>query len=293
MTATPTSSQPPTAPAVRTALARLRAQGRQPGSDRLAALHLALPVDAIPALAVDVAGAGLRHRGAEVPLTADVSGDAVSLAQAAHAGDETYLDLDADPANWVKVLRSGQWQIVFGTDLLGLPALMLDPGLGRADAVEAARVLLSYPNLGLPAVLPLPSGMVLVDGDDKAVFVRSVSGAAPVVETRGLVDVDGVRAEVETLLGARDSRTVRLHAEPGSEVVEYVLTLDGGWQALVPATVTEHGAVVGVPRDRIALAVAVDGLPDGFTQVGRSVREGAVAARHDDSGHVVLLRRLG
>lgn len=104
----------------------------------LTALHLALPSDVAPQLAVRSTGGVLSWREVTLPRSGDLVVDALLLAHLGARQEDRWLDLSADRAGWVKPVRSGRRTVVFGSSVvLGLPVLVADAALSQKQVLEA------------------------------------------------------------------------------------------------------------------------------------------------------------
>jgi len=164
---TPTATtRPPSYDQVVDALRMLRLPAdEQPA----AAVHLATATDVAVGMAATVQpgddGPCWQLRGIVAVETADPARFAVTLANAVHRPDDRYLDLTGDPARWVKTMRSGAAQIVFGSQLLfHLPVIHADVTLPVGDLYEVVRQLSTDPTFQPPAISTGRAGSLLISG---------------------------------------------------------------------------------------------------------------------------------
>ena len=111
-------TQPPSAEQISLALGRLPNYPRDEAQALTRALHLALPADEIPLMVVTRESDGLHYRGTVIPEGDGVAEVASRVARAGWRRDDLFLDLDAEPSSWIKVVRSGSRRIAFGARLL-------------------------------------------------------------------------------------------------------------------------------------------------------------------------------
>jgi hypothetical protein len=292
------SVTPPTAVALRAAVARLP----RPVSVRTAALHLATPVSEAVGIAVRATDDGWRYRQCVVAATSDPYTDAAVLAAAGHRHEDTYLDLDATPDNWVKVRRSGCRRVAFGTDVLfGAPLVVLDDHVPDEAAGRFATRIATGDPIGSPAVLNLAGLVVLAEAGSRTWELTSPTAArtgspSPVelgdIEMAGTVDVSACGSIIAAKLGAIafDAEFVG-QLRTGVVVIRYVLDLLDLWQAEVPAALSMSSELIGVPVTQVAPA-SPETLPPGWQWLGRYIYDDAVVACHRDSGIQAVLHRL-
>lgn len=282
---------PPSTEAVARALGRLP----QAASRRAAALHLALPVGEVPGIAVRRAEGRLRYRGVVVAESTDAVADAVAVVAAGHTGDDTYLELDGEPLGWLKLVRSGNRRVLFGTDVLfGAPLVSIEDGVPASVATEMFRRHLAGELAGPPVVDFVGGVSVLVDGIAASWVLRLGSGGEVEEAEHDRPPVEHPEEFASVLaaeMGAGAVEVVELGSRSvGTTDVEYLLSLESGWQVIVPVTLTPTTELVGVEPGSIGVAPAAE-LPPGYRWLGRSVWEDAMVAEHLASGYVVMLRR--
>lgn len=277
---------PPTPETVRAALSRLPA-----GVPQLAAaVHLALPADEVPGIAVVAGARVLRYRGAIVRSVGDPATVAAQLALAGHRVGDRYLDLDEDPLRWCKLIRSGSRRILFGTDVLfGAPGIALETGVDDDAAYRALSAHLTGELGAPPAVLGTEAGSVLVDGAPASIVLRPAVAIAPRVASPCQTPLNELTAELQELLAATSATQVVLTTTGGVVRAEVLCDLAAGWEAIVPVVLTETSELIGVPDGEIGRSTP-EPVPEGFAWRGCSLWEDAIAAEHRRSGITVLLR---
>lgn len=144
---------PPDDASIEQALARLR-----PGRPSDAVLHLALPRSEVIGISARTTASGWQWRGASV--TTRTRESALLLTRLGWVDGDTYLDLDDDPATWVKPIRSGAFTVLFGADLLfDFPRIFVDPRVQE----EPSR-LLTYVGSGHLAPGKTEAGISVTSG---------------------------------------------------------------------------------------------------------------------------------
>lgn len=106
---------------------------------------------------------------------------AARLAALGHRTGDCYLDLDGDVLGWLKVLRSGAWQVAFGVELLfSGPRISLAAGLPAAAAGAALRAWHRRELIDPPGLLETRWGHLLVGGNRRSwKFVAAPRAGAP------------------------------------------------------------------------------------------------------------------
>lgn len=287
-------TNPHAAEAIRVALAGLA----KPISPRAAALHLALPVDVAPSIAVRGVPGGWRYRGNVVTETADPAADAAALAEAGHRDGDTYHDLSAAPVTWTKLIASGHRRVLFGTDtLFGAPLVAVADGVTRGSALEVLAGHLGGETVNAPSLVPTRDGTVLVEGNPGSWTLRP--GFKPEPQRRHGLDLEtqeDALAAIETcgrgltseLQGTRYTFEVAGEEHPGMVDVEYTVDLEDGWVAKVPVSVSGASELVGVPQGAVQPGPGAD-VPEGYTY--RGVAGGKTVAYHETSGTLLRLER--
>lgn len=168
----------PTTPPAAGDVAAVLARYRFACTPASAAAFLASPVCLLPGVesGADETGVWVREesepRGDWVTPTA-VAQPACAAAARAHRDGDTYLDLSADPATWVKVLRSGVRRVATGPELLwGGPRIVLEDDVD-ANAVAVLAGLLRQGPVDFPLLLGDAAAPVLVDGNPRRVVLRA------------------------------------------------------------------------------------------------------------------------
>lgn len=190
-------------------------------SRRSAAMHLALPVTDVAGVHALDDGRHWRWRGITVPsprMGDEAVAAAALIAAGARPGDR-FLDLEAaNPALWVKPLRSGSHNVLFGAELvLGMPPLVADvrlpepvlrSALQRLAVSGAARREALLADVGL-ALQPLgqhqlltyaSSGMCVTGVDGAPSLLRTAQAVAD--DLQGYVVSVSPHAEMTALHGA-------------------------------------------------------------------------------------------
>lgn len=277
---------PPTASELRAALNRLPAGV----SASAAALHLALPEGEVLGIALALSRRSCHYRGITIDMVSDPAEAAAAVAAAGHRDGDSYLDLTGPAVRWCKLVRSGTRRILFGSDtLFAAPLIALETGVDDDAAFTALDAYLEGQLPSAPAVLDTAEGPVLVDSVGGSWVLRSPHAIAPRAAAGEPIDLEGLAAEIAADLGAVGTETVVLSATGGRVRAEVVCDLPGGWEAIIPATITYTSELLGVPSGEVAHAAAGP-LPQGFSWRGRSTWEDAAVACHDATGLVVLIR---
>ena len=274
-----------------------------------AALHLALPVTVVPAIAISYHAGGYNYRGTFVPFSGDPVADAVALASAGHTAGDRYLHLGhhggrPSLAKWLKFIASGSRTLVYGTDtLFGGPLVALEHGVPLAIACEVFSLWLEGSTPAVPGIIATQHGPVLLDGTPQSWDLRlarstgKADGPAP--EQDLLAEtydpgawLDQATAYVSEVFGVPGNAVVLSHRSGSPMEVEIVCALPGGWEVVVPATLTDGSEAFGLSSNDIAYGPAGD-APPGFVPVGTSVWEGVTAAEHRASGIIALVSLAG
>lgn len=277
MDATPTPS------GIETALDQLAPRDRAQ-----AALHLALPASEVLDFAVQARSTTWTWRGVSVDASADPVAAATLLAQLGRRDDDHYLDLGAEPSEWVKVVRSGARSFAFGSDLLfGGPSISADPGVPAGAHRAALRAWRA--GAQAPLALEVDGSVVLVDGDAESWALRAQEAPAVALAPTDEGDVEAMGAWLASELGAQALGSVVLGARGGGIEVEHHL-IATGWSLVVPVLVTGNSEVVGELTHDLLPAHAAD-VPDGWVARGWSLWHDTVVAEHVSSGVVARLKR--
>jgi hypothetical protein len=287
-------TQPPSAEQISLALGRLPNYPRDEAQALTRALHLALPADEIPLMVVTRESDGLHYRGTVIPEGDGVAEVASRVARAGWRRDDLFLDLDAEPSSWIKVVRSGSRRIAFGARLLfGTPELSLEDGVPEEVAYAVVQLAIDQA-VQAPQILFLSSEPVLLDGDAASWTLRSGDtmrwSEGPPMAMGNLTLGFAERIRVE--LGGDTVELVELvHGQDDSSDVE-VIVERGEWEFIVPAVITHAAEVIGVPSGAMVEDDVNVALPDDFKAVGLSRFEDAIVAVHTPTAYRVLVRQL-
>ena len=154
-------TRPPTPATLERAFARLPRDMNVNG-----ALHLALPLGEVPSVAVRRVGDSYSYRGMSCRAGSSPAALAARLASLGHRHSDEYLDLAGEVAGWLKVLRSGSWQVAFGAELLfGGPRISLSVDLPAAAAGAALDAWRRKELVDPPGLLETRWGHLLVGGN--------------------------------------------------------------------------------------------------------------------------------
>jgi hypothetical protein len=258
-----------------------------------AALHLALPADVAPEIAVRRTAEGLVYRGTVTRVGGDVFVTAATVAAAGHRPGDVYLDLNGPESGWLKPIRSGVRQVLFGTGtLFGSGPVSADPQIPACVAVAAAA--------DLTAVAGPGPGPVVFGGTVPVLAERRGAGwhlcAAADREPRPVAvpaDAAGAVGYLRRRLGsAAASVTAPVRDADGAVHLTCGFELPGGWSAVVPVRVDAGSETFGVGSADIAAARAGN-LPPGWTWLGRRWFTGEPVAVHDRSGVVAEIHGAG
>lgn len=262
-------------------------------STAAAALHLALPIDAVGGIDAWRDQTGWHWRDVTVPAFGDPIDEIVELVRRGQREDDQLLELSGDPLSWLKILRSGTRRIVFGSDLLfDLPPIVVDLSVSDELVVGVCRRSLAGARFEAPAVVVVGDETALLDGHAGAWTIRDVTATSESVRD-DVWDIERLAAEIAIGLGAASIETVELGQRiEGALDVEYLASLDDGWEVVVPATLGHGGELVGLGLDEIDEGPDAD-VPEGFRHLGRVAGEDAVAAEHEETGLRALVRRYG
>lgn len=280
---------PPTIDELRTAIASL-----PHARPRACALHLALPVDAVAGIDAHFDGTAWRWRDVVVPESGDPVADAATLVAAGARPDDRFLDLTDAPWTWVKVLRSGLRSIAYGLDFIhGGPLVAAEDGVTVDQVRDVIEMLFCDGPIPVPTLVGTGAGAVIVDGTASSWVLRAqhVTPEPPIEPAAGL-DVEELAAIIAGELAATAVDTAYLGSRrDGTLDVEFVCTLPDGWEAIVPATVSERSEMLGVPARDIGAPADTGDVPDGYTLLGTSRFEPGVLVADAAAGYRVLLRR--
>lgn len=226
-----------------------RAAARLPAVDERVLLHLALPVDAVVGLHARSVRGGWEFRGGYAAFGADAAAVAL-LAALTHRDGDRYLDLDAEPDEWVKVLRSGVHHYQFGPELHtgGRPRQLGNPGPAVGGNRTAASAASGVPDAAAGTQTdpsPLPA--------DVPMLLRQLTGYAPVSVT-----------------AASGGGICRLDA--GSAVLEVPYQAHGG------------AVLIGVPAAEVLRTRDRRPIPDGWCHAGISRLDGRPVLLHAAGG---------
>lgn len=271
-----------------------------------AAVHLATPVDVVLGMGVSSTRFTVEYRGEAVviPYHLDLTEAAErlhGLILRGHRTADRYLDLTAEPAHWLKTMRSGAHWYVFGANVLfGLPhiRLFMPPTEGLVS------VLLE--GAGHSGVYSVGAERYLVDGDDRIIEVRRlrpVKELEPVPLSDPDDAVQRLQHRLEELLGEEGrilNVTVFPDRIPGVTEVEYVFAFRQ-YQLIIPAAVATSGWVVGAqhantlpstPATHDGASSEFGPVPDGWDPIEPARWEPGTVARHTESGITAICRPL-
>ena len=291
VTTSTTTQSPPSAKDVDRALNHLQISNAEPLQRLRQAIHLVTPRSQILDIQLRLDATTLLWRGADVGLTIPALSSLELLRSfvAAHTRPEdTFLDLDADPALWLKSTISGSRRLVSGVDTL------FD---GPRVSAE-----LDVPEIAIPGIVR----EVLSRGNDPAGPTKTIEGTINIIGNRdgvllrmdhhypypdlGDPDVHILLSAGRALaaeLGGLFSDYVDLPSTIGNQRhVEYIIDLPN-YQALISAYVdSEAAATFGYAGPWTPAKHPID----GWRTRGAALLEPGWVAVHEPSDITALLR---
>lgn len=141
-----------------------------------AAMHLATPTDAAVGSDIWRSQGMWTFRGETAPIVHDSVDAAIEaalqMARNTQRPDDLFLDLDAGPTSWVKIISSGTSKVAFGLSVLTGETLIADKHVTDETVAQAAGLVLSG--------APVNTVQGLEDaGDDEVEVLAERSGIAP------------------------------------------------------------------------------------------------------------------
>ena len=266
------ATTPPSGEALTRALVRFDYRCSLP----VAAAFLASPTTAVPGIDAGaddqrmwIGGHTADHdsgHGASVRHIAETA--AALAARTAHAGGQ-YLDLDASPQTWLKVVRSGWREVVFGPDLLwGAPRVALEGPLGAVEAATFIAAWRADPALTYPTFLTTPAGApVFVDGTRRRVLLSGRDAGAVPAPEGPCVPALTAAEDIAARLGGQ---VRRVSQSPVDLAWSVTVTVPGLEQLPVMVRFTVHGGSYQLTRSALQVLQVTqepcdDSLPAGFT----------------------------
>lgn len=258
--------------------------------------YICLPTQVVPATALVQSNGHLAYRGHKRVIQHDPLLELLELARDGHNDGDTYVDLTADPLDWLRIRRSGAQLHVYGAkELLGLPSTWASPLLSSRAVIDALQATLELEEDPLTdSVVDTCDGIVVVEADESVLMLEPLESPlqedAPAPTQLPRQWRRGALANSIAVMLGGELQGIRDGTHPQLATAEVHIP---GWRVLVSLRCTDDGeSLAGVSGgfDDDATCAGVT-IPEGFTPLGR---EGdVVIARHERTTCRVLLLPAG